>query len=399
MTRIDAHRDVVSAQQDSQAQDHAQLRYATLHHGVCFAYGSNSPHGRLMRTLRLRRLQQLARLRAILLRRLSRGKAGASEGEEGEGAAPYERAERLLLRRNETRDQQRGGGGNSNSDSDSDESERGRPKPPRIKALQPIDRSRVARRRDDGRGGNGGSGTDSGSHGDGGSGMGGGGGREQDRSGGGPDKGMTPSFAPMPGAPAAPIRGALGKLVAHVEKTGDDTVHPDALGAAWIDDLHALLNRLASDSNTDFYASVLELNLSWLRVQERFGQATSGGIARFIERIPAANASSPGTDRAAVASRSDEISAPSAPAPAPEQAWSERLRSARFLAPLLSLNGMHPRPRAWFSTARAKLEGMQAHTLDRRSRSAARDDAQHPDTRAIPNSGDRENSAPADVQP
>ena len=375
MTRVELNNQAAELQRETEAQQahrvHEREMRATLHHGTSFAYGGNSPHARMMRSQRLRRLQQLARLRAMLFKRLGRGE-GASEGAEGEGAAAHETSDRVMRRRD-------GGQGGRHGNSGGDGKGGGTPKRLNVKVVTPADRYKVSRRQDrhqggSGQGGSGGDHSGGGNGGNGGGGPGGGSGGESGKD-GGKDSGRDgrpaqPLDAVARGCngKASPITGKLGEAAVHAETAGEEARHPDAFGAAWADDALDLLDELARSPMMPLDARALDLNIAWLALQKRFGRQTSGGIAMFAERAAERKAARPAATSTTQTPRrptSQHASAHTQDANVPTSPARDRLRDMRFLAPLMSLNGEHPRPLAWVDSALARLDGMRAFAAGR----------------------------------
>lgn len=374
MTRVEQNNQAAELQRETEAQQahrvHEREMRATLHHGTSFAYGGNSPHARMMRSQRLRRLQQLARLRAMLFKRLGRGE-GASEGAEGEGAAAHETSDRVMRRRD-------GGQGGRHGNSGGDGKGGGTPKRLNVKVVTPADRYKVSRRQDGHQGGSG-QGSGGSNHnggGNGGGGPGGGNGGDAGKDGGRDGRPAQPldTVARNGTGKGTSITGKLGEAAIHAETAGEEARRPDAFGAAWADDVLDLLDELARSPMMPLDARALDLNIAWLALQKRFGRQTSGGIAMFAERATERKAARPATTSTTQTPRrpsSQHASARAAPSVHTQDANAvatparDRLRDMRFLAPLMSLNGEHPRPLAWVDSARARLDGMRAFAAGR----------------------------------
>ncbi|MFP6560950.1 hypothetical protein WJ542_21995 [Paraburkholderia sp. B3] len=378
MTRVESNNQAAEILRQAEEQQahrvQERLRHATLHHGTSFAYGSNSPHARMMRSMNLRRLQQLARLRAMLSKRTDRVRGGAHEGADGEAALPHESADRVTRRR----DGQGGRHGNSGNGSGGGRSG-GNPKRLNVKVLAPADRYRAGRRQDGHPGGGSGHGGGHGGDAGGPGGSGQGSGRDSGNGGSGHDgRPAQPldAAARDRGGKVAPIAGKLGAAAAHAEAGGGQASHPDLFAAAWANDVLDLLDELRDRPEMAFDDRAIDLNIAWLQLQKRFGSQVSGGIAMFAEQAAARRAACPAATmpepapHAAARSPRQVVTAAGSDAGAARD-WHERLRDARFLAPLISLNGNHPRPPAWLDAALARLDGMRAFNLDRAGREPA----------------------------
>jgi len=321
-TEVERH-----AEEQRASHTHDAQRHATLHHGTSFAYGSNTPHTRLMRSLNAKRLQQLARLRATLMKRNQRGGGEGREGAEGE-AAGHDTGERVT-RQGDGQGGRRGGGGSGQIKKTREAKRAG------VKGSGAVERSRVSRRQD---GGGGGGSSGGGGHGQ--SGQGSGQGRREE-----PEVMSSGAASLERDRDLPPIGGKLGEAAAHAKANGEQPINADEFGAAWADDLLDLLDQLAGHPEMTLDERALELNMAWLALQKQFGRHASGGIATLTQRAAKRKGARPSATSATAARGVDaSASSPHVSHAGAATERHERLRDAHFIVPLMSLNGEHPRP-------------------------------------------------------
>ena len=314
---------------EAQRLNHAQathkgMRFATLHRGTNYAYGGNLEHARQIRLMNTRNLQRLAWLRSVMQRSRQGELAGGvpeSGGSEGSVLHPREAA---VARRQDSqggqgRHAQHEGGGCSQSQR----------KKLHVKATSAS--LRKTRRSHDGGGHGGGGGA-------------GGGDSGQQRRERQPDDGHD---AHKPGAatemtkpPAAP----LAVIADRFDAASNDPRHSDSMRSTWGHGLLDIVDWLASDPSASFHLGMIQQVRRWLALKRRDGAQPAAGLGPFVELTKQRAATSSGPRQG------QEADAP--------RAWGERVRDARFLAPLIWLNGDRPSTNVSLDQSIARI-GMQ----------------------------------------